>query len=255
MKWLTLLLCLFANTVFGQTWHVWDTPNFEVWSIDRSQGESLYATIEQTQDQIYRRWGLEPVRFSTRCKVWVAPNKELMNTLFHLPDGSFSKIHRDASGKIDETDIYILWDKDAVLSPLTVVCLAEYDLNFWAIRGMSILNQPIPKIRSKLLALKNQSFPIKSIFSITEAQWVAMTEDNRHLFDVQSAALCLMLRKEFGQDICLGTMKKGSSLTLTGFPTFDSIDKTFKRFVNYVVADIEQKRMPDDYLIIKNNKE
>lgn len=280
MKWVAIgLIFLFSNVCYGQrlvsnvklptvddstttpniTWNVWDTPNFEVWSIDKGQGEQFQASIEVLRDWVYRRWGfvnrynITP-NFNVKCIIYCVPNSELMISLFHLAGPAFVSQNRNV--------LWVILDRKAteVIPPvLTVVCFRE-QISFWAVRGTSVLNSTLPQIGSKfapfktMLETNQQIWWSKSLFEMTETQWLQLTEEQKKLYDSQAAALCLMLRKEFGQDICLQTITKPMTenrmSVIVGFRDYVDLDATFKRFMYYMAVDIQSGRMPTEYLLI-----
>ena len=67
-------------------------------------------------------------------------------------------------------------------------------------RGMSNPNNDPRYMGSKDVARKEQfTHSAEQVFSTTDDEYNKQTNENKNLFDQQSACLCLMLRKEFGE--------------------------------------------------------
>lgn len=249
-------------------WNKWDTTNFTILSIDEAQGKYLFENIEQMKKWALTRWGLPDIKFSAQCKVLCVPNKDLMKKLFRL-ENSQGEIRRNQDGSLSLTVLWLVLDgKPAEVIPpsLTMVCLAELEQSqrmrvpFWAVRGMSALNGTLPQIRNDLSALgghlgkDDRMYFGTKLFAMTEDEWKKSDGELRMLYDRQAAALCLLLRKEFGQNNFHKFMSTNSSEqdlnNVYGFRGYDEFNRTFERYMLNLSRDIQGSRTPDDYLQI-----
>ena len=137
-------------------------------------------------------------------------------------------------------------------------------MGFWFKRGASILNSGPVAARSRLEELANnvtqdrQLFTSKKIFSFTEQEYNQETEENREIFDQESVALCVLLRKEFGEAKLQGMLRisnKNDPETVLnavyGFNDYNHFDKSFVRFMRDLRGEITKGKVPDGYLDIK----
>lgn len=246
-------------------WDYWRTKNFGVASLDYDQGIYVSQHIEYIKAWVFSRWGLPNVDFQSECIICCVPNKELMKRLFQL-DGSYAEVSRDSSGRITKSKIWLVLDGSpagTIPPALTLVCLKEFEqttnikLNLWVYRGMAILNGTGPQIRSSLAPLgssKGKTFNIDRILNTDEAGWEKFSKEQQTVFDNESAALCLLLRKEFGQANFLRFLKNGSSeesvLEAFRFNSYQDLDLTFKRYMLYLSQDVVSNRTPEEYLQI-----
>lgn len=247
-------------------WNKWDTDNFTILSLDQSQGKYLHENIESMKVWVLRRWGLpEKFRFSAECKVMCVPTKELMKKLFRL-EQSHAEVRME-NGNIKESVLWLVLDKpipaEIIPSALTVVCLREFEvvqkksIGFWAHRGMSVLNGTPEQIEIVLgiPTLTNKTYSSKTLFEMTEEKWLKLSADKKASYDRVVTALCLLVRKEFGQDNYWNlAVTKGSEQNLNntlGFLSYSEFDATLKRYVNNLSNDIMiGNRTPTRYLQI-----
>lgn len=248
-------------------WNKWDTENFTILSLDAGQGKYLHDNIEQMKTWVLSRWGLPDVKFSAECRVLCVPNQQLMKKLFRL-DQSHGEVRRNKDGKIELSVLWLVLDKkpaEVIPPSLTLVCLAELEsrnlkMDYWTVRGMSLLNGTLPQIRSELaplsgvIAADNKIFFSQKLFATTEEDWKKLSVEQRRLFDQESAALCLLLRKEFGQDNLLKFISTGGGeqnfASVYGFQSFQVFDSTLKSYMTNLAQDVAQNRTPNSYLQI-----
>jgi hypothetical protein len=254
-------------------WNKWDTANFTILSIDEAQGRYLFENIEQMKTWVLSRWGLPDVKFSAQCKVLCVPNKDLLKKLFRL-DNSQGEVRRNQDGTLNMTVLWLVLDtKPAEVIPpaLTQVCLSEFEqsqrLKFplWTYRGMSILNGTLPQIRADFGSLggridtDQRMFFGNKLFMLTEDEWRKSDVETKKLYDQQAGAMCLLLRKEFGQKNFHSFMSlQGSEQDLAkvyGFRGYSEFDSTYKRFMKNLSADVTSGRTPDAYLQISPSSE
>lgn len=267
----------------NKNWNRWETENFVILSLDPKQGSYLYNNIEKIKTWALMRWGLPDIPFPRRtyksgqpaepgCMLVCVPDKEYLKKLFRL-ESSQSEVQIDDKNQIARSVAWISLDQSpAEIIPfaITTICLKEFEqitgtkFNPWLYRGMSYLNATLPQIRQTLSPLaaqvqQNQKiFFSKAIFEMTEDEWSKLEKPQQQLFDAESAAMCLLLRKEFGQDNFLSFLRGGATeqnLAKTfGFRSYDELDATFKRYLYNLSNDINSRAAPDHYLQVSPPK-
>ena len=239
-------------------WNKWNTNNFTILSIDQDQGEYLYKNIEAIKTWSITRWGFDDIKYSAECRVFCVPNKSLMKKLFGR-ETPVAEVMYDENNKIKLSGIWLVFDGqpiDSIPAQLVLVNLKEIEqttgnkFNFWFYRGSFVLNHSVQSIKG-LLNNGTIGFENKSLLSTTESQWAELDQDKKNQFDFQSACLCLLLRKEYGQKNMTNFVKNPDPKAVIGFKTDDEFGLTCIRFSSNLVADIKNGRTPDDYLIIK----
>jgi hypothetical protein len=255
----------------GLQWNRWTSKNFTVCALNDTQAQYLHQHLELVKGWVFARWGLYDADLSAECKVIVVDKPELFKKLFGL-DATRVEVRRDASGKIKENVIYLLatgLPSRTVPGPLTEVCMAElaqkYNVKFapWATRGMAALNGSLDQIRERAAELKlvlDKNEPMyftKGLMELDADGYKKLDEGKKRLFDNCAMMLCLMVRKEFGQDSYLKLMREASEggpeaavAAVVRFPTFAAFDRSFKQFVEDLTSDIAAGKTPDSYLQI-----
>ncbi|MEI7488402.1 MAG: hypothetical protein WCJ72_13535 [Chryseobacterium sp.] len=247
-------------------WNRYITTNFTILSIDNDQGYWMKNNLEDIKIWCLTRWGFSDIKFSKECRIFCVPNKNLLKKLFNL-DSSKIEIRK----KNDEIEITAMWlvldDKPSKVLPiyLTEIILAEFEssnlvkLPLWSKKGMSSLNGMIDDIKLDLSNLSNvKIYDIQTILNMNEQQFVKLGQDKQKLFINQSVALCLLLRKEFGElklhSFLKTSFKSGSNESVKkvlGFKDYSDFEKTYVRYIDGLSKDITNKVIPDSYLQIK----
>lgn len=253
-------------------WNRYTTPNFTILSIDDSQGKWLAANLEKIKTWCVTRWGFPDFKFSKECRVMCVPNKNLMKKLFNLTE-SRCEVRRNKDGGVDMTVMWlILDDKPAKTVPiqLSQVAFAEFEnthnvkFGWYARRGMSILNGTPQDIRQHLAVLGNTVnrdspvFVSEKMFTMTEEDYAKAKQEDQMVFDSQAVALCLMLRKEFGEAKMQGFMRLSSRnnpqsvlQAIYGFRSYQHFDASYARYMRDLTNDIARGKTPDLYLEIR----
>lgn len=249
-------------------WNRYTTDNFTILSIDDAQGRWLKENIEQIKKWSMARWGFPEVRFSKECRIFCVPNKSLMKKLFGI---EHSKIEiRKKDGRFEMTALWLLLDDkpSRTVSPsLTMACLSDFEnthnvtIGWWFKRGASQLNGTPQDIRTQIAYLgETLKSPLSSekMFTMTEEDYLKETPENRQIFDRQAAALCLLLRKEFGEAKLQGFLRissrNGSQEVLRliyGFNGFADFDNSYFRFMRDLNREVLGNKTPDSYLEIR----
>lgn len=257
-------------------WNRYTTKSFVIMSIDDAQGKWMSGNMELVKSWCLERWGFPDFQFTKECRVFCVPNKALLKKLFNLDD-SKAEI-RKTNGKIEISAMWLVLDDkpSRVIPPqLTKICFAEFEqrhnvtIPFFAKNGMALLNGTIPDIRGHIVSLgttvqKDQPiFISEKMFVMTEDEYVKQTPENKKIFDQQSVALCLLLRKEFGEAKLQGFLRmsvrnspKDVLQVVYGFNSYAQFDQSYLRFMRDLSREVNQQRTPDSYLEIRpvNNK-
>lgn len=252
-------------------WNRYTTKNFTIMSIDNAQGKWMSENIDNIKTWCVERWGFPDFQFTKECRIFCVPNKVLFKKLFNLDESKVEIRRKD--GTIEITAMWlVLDDKPARVIPrqLTQICFAEFEqkhnvaLPFFAKHGMGILNGTIPDIRNDMVYLggvvqKDQPiFVSEKMFSMTEDEYSKSTAENKKIFDCQAAALCLLLRKEFGEAKMQGFLRmttrnspKDVLYVVYGFTSYAQFDQSYLRFMKDLSREVGQQRTPDSYLEIR----
>jgi len=247
-------------------WNRYTAESIVVLSIDDGQGKWLSENINKIRSWCLTRWGFPESNFTKECRVFCVPNKELLKKLFNLEQ---SKVEL-------RNDMTVIWvaldDKPAKIIPplLTQICLAEFEakhnvkIGWWFKRGASQLNGIVPDIRQSISGLSDMLksdqpiFVSEKMFTMTEEDYLKESVENRKVFDQEAIALCIMLRKEFGEAKLQGYLRIASRnnsqdvlKVVYGFSGYGHFDKQYIRFMRDLTADVLNNKTPDSYLEIR----
>lgn len=221
-------------------WNKWDTENFIILSIDKNQGYKLKNEIEEIKSWILDRWGFDDVNFNSDCKVILVSNRDLFKKLFKL-ETPRCEVRKDG----DKISLSAIWISNEDLNKLpyvlSEVCFSEIEQQYKRTlpvhikKGMSYLN----KDASELSELKNASiFTYEKLIS-------EKSPDEK-----QCAILCLLFRKEYGQD---NFLKYAADEDLNNFSikSKENIESILNRYYNNIISDLQENKVPQSYLDVK----
>lgn len=252
----------------GLVWNRWTNKNFVVCSLNDIQAQFLHKRLEFVKSWVFLHWGMHDLDFSVQCKFICVDNKDLYAKLFNL---NKTKVEiRYDSNKIKELIVFLLIDgspSNTIPIPLTEICLAEFSQKFnakfplWSYKGMSNLNGSLDQIRSNIKDLrvyldKNEYvYFSQGIMEMTREKYDLMTQDKRRLYDNCSLIFCLMIRKEFGENMYLHFLEKcaksepqESLKSILGFESYDYFDRAFFRYMKDLTNEVVLNKTPDSYL-------
>lgn len=236
----------------GLVWNKWDTENFIVLSIDKGQGLYIKNNVEDLKTLMLDKWGLPDVNFEGECKLICVSNKDLLKKIFRL-DESKVEIRRDQQGNIKLCVIWFcLENKEIPLDHLTTICMAQFEekhgkLPYFCKKGIPLLNKSTQDVKQKFLSENNLKFSIKDFFSAKE------DKTKSESYRVQSALLCLLLRKEFGQDNFVHFLHS-KSLSSFGFENDNEFEKIVNKYYENIYKDLKENKVPNNYLEINNRR-
>lgn len=243
----------------GMQWNRYATENFEILSIDDTQGKWLYENVEHLRGWIFARWGMPDLKFRTKCRIFCAPDQDTFRRLFakdqsssRLSDGgSVVWLVLDGRHHVRQTPAF-----------LTGPCLREYEiqtnvkLGLWVHRGLPILNQDLTTIRTAIGSLADvfsEDRPIywgPELFQMTDEQLARQNPAAAEWFDREAAAACLLIRKEHGVNGWRQFVQRADPAATgrTGWADFNTV---FKRFMTNLSRDVRSGETPDHYLTWK----
>lgn len=259
-------------SIEGKVWNRWTSKNFVVCSINNKQAQFLHQHLELVKSWALTRWGLYDIPFTAECRVIAVDDPVLYEKLFKMKESQVD-IRRDEKGKIKLSVLFLLLDKppsQSVPIPLTEIALAEFEQKYnttfgwWVTRGTSLLNGSLDQIKVNIKSLASslqRNDPIyfsEGLLSMTREKYYKETPEKRKLYDEAAMMLCLLIRKEFGQNKFHWMMKKTENggdgqaalKEVLGFSDYAHFDKSFKRYMYDLSRDVSANKTPDSYLQI-----
>lgn len=262
------------ESIANLKWNRYTTKNFTILSIDEKQGKWLEENIESIKKWCLCRWGFENINFSKECRIFVVPNKDMLKNLFNIVEPKV-----EIRKKNDELELSVLWlslDTDpanVIPTFITHVCLQnfqeKYKVKFdpWFERGVAELNNTIAETKTDLKGIaknvieNNPMFTTEKLFNFKADDFYKLSESKQQLFDNQSLALVLMLRKEFGEtklhNFVKNVPESGYQMMLNkiyGFQNYDHFDKSYFTYLKDISNEIIKNKVPDSYLEITPRK-
>ncbi len=244
----------------NKQWNRWTTKNFVICSINDGQAQYLHSNLEKIKEWLLTRWGFENFDFKYECRLICVDDPVLYKKMFGIDK---SKVEF----KDNLVVIFLLLnDKPAktVPLPLTEACLVQLEKSnnikfpLWFHRSMALLNGSISDIRNDLTILKSDidkdtpMFFGDDLLKMTEDKFIKLAPEQQALFDRNSLAFTLMVRKELGQAKLIDCLKTGQISDFT--PA--QLDIVFKNYMVDLTNDIvgaSKKMTPDSYLQIKRD--
>lgn len=256
----------------GKVWNRWTSKNFVVCALNDGQAQFLHKHLELVKTWTYERWGLNDTDFAAECRVICVDDGRLFRKMFQIDSSRVET--RMEGGRIKLSVIFLLANESpskVLPAPLTEVCLKEFEQKYqlvfpvWARRGMALLNCSLESITTNFLALKtsldsdSQMFFAKGLLTCTPETYAGYDPNMKLLFDRSSAAFCLLVRKEFGQDALLrllvsGQLGAAAVKEVLGFNDEAQFDRTFKRYMVDLTNDLSTGKTPMSYLQIKEKR-
>lgn len=241
------------------TWNKWETESFIILSIEKDHGLSLKGSLESLKDECSERWGLEKTSLKAKCKVVCVRDAEMLKRFFGV-DSPRAETRRDSSGKISTSAIWLDFKRIQELPSLVMfICASDGSFGsnkLYIQRGMSLLSLPSERVKSELKQSGKLDFA--EVSSLNSEKWFDLSPQDRALFDRRSALVCLMLRKEFGQERFLnflsGSQDQDSVRSVYGFGDAAEFNGTLNRYSENLSKDIGEGITPDSYVTVKGAK-
>lgn len=231
-------------------WNKWDTANFIVLSIDKSQGVYIKNNIEKFKLDFEKKWGLEKNNFSLPCKILCVPDDKLLGRFFSL-DLPRAETRKDSDGSLSSA----IWSdfnrlNDNINQLIGVVCLEHSKNSLLLKRGIPLLEKSLDLLKSDFS--EAIEIDVKKMFGANREFWVSLKSEDRDNFDKSAALICLFLRKEFGiakfEKFISSDQSESSLKSIYGFD-WETFSKTLKRYSENLSNDIKNQKMPDEYLM------
>lgn len=231
------------------------TKNFIIYGVDQQQIKEVREHIEHFKNKVLLDWDLPNIDFKTPVVIVCVPTSDIMREIFRSDDSTWE----------DQKGVATVWILPTAslesLLPAAILpaCISQiekvynYKCPLWFVRGATYLTKSTPEAKARLASLEPMVTANQPLYYghdmliMTAEQWAAQTPDLRNLFDVQSIALVLMVRKELGVRKLISFIQSNKISTL-GFTTDESFDKTYRRYVTYLTADAKNGIIPDKYL-------
>jgi hypothetical protein len=234
-------------------WNKWDTKNFIVLSIDKSQGLFLKRYVEDVKISFQERWGLKKYDFSTQCKILCVPDNKFLFKFFNI-EQSHAEVKKNSEGLFSSA-IWVSYEEiDKIDYLISSVCLDVYSSKFFVKRGIIKLeNKSIESLKNSLSNFNEIN--INEVLETDENKWLSLSSDQKEKFDNAAAVLCLLLRREFGIDkfsLFVNSKQEADDIvSIYGFSDLESFSKTLNRYAKNLSEDIKSGRTPNKYLILK----
>lgn len=250
-----------SNDLKDLVWNRYTTENFTILSIENYQGKWLNSNIENIKNWCLKRWGIPNFKFKKECRIMVVPNKDLLKKLFNITESRY-EIRKSK----DDLEILAVWIViasdgdllDTVPYFVTTCSLIEFNYinnyknNFCLINGMSKLNESLTKIKKTKDYKFDLDVKTKNLFSISDDNIKKMKQEEKIDFDSKSLILCLMLKKEFGENKFLRFfMSNKNTEDSIGYIyrfTPDNFDKSYNTYCKDLLNELEKNKVPDSYL-------
>lgn len=240
--------------VKGLVWNKWDTDNFIILSLDKSQGYKLFRNIEEVKKESLEKWGFANLAAENDCKIVCVSNDDLLKKLFRL-EKTHAEVIKDGSGNFSSS-IWTTNNSDISAEILYVFLLQDDKLKWWVKRGIyNLTKNEIKDIKSNIPETPEN---LSKIVAITEKDWQNKSDLEKKDFDKNASLLCLFLRKEFGQNNFIEILKSAQTekeiAEVLGFKNSEDFEKVFKRYSQAIYKDKMENKIPDDYLKIQGVK-
>lgn len=241
------------------TWNKWETENFIILSIDKDHGLSLKSSIESIKDAHAERWGINKSNLSAKCKLICVRDPEMLERFFGV-ESPRAETRKDIYGKTSVSAIWIDFDRIQQLPSLVaMICSSDGsagDNNLYVQRGISLLSLPAKMIKSELSQSSMVDF--SEVLSFSSEKWFSLSPQERSALDRKAALICLMLRKEFGQEKFLNFLSSSQDqdaiIKIYGFRDLSEFNSTLNRYSQNISNDIIEGKTPDSYVTVKEAK-
>lgn len=254
----------------GLQWNRYVNGNFTILSIDDRQGAWLNKNINKIFDSCSVRWGLEPIELKQECRIFCVPNQKLLKKLFNL-DKPKSDIRKNEDNSISINVIWVCmeeFNKEFLFPYLTHISFSgNRNYPFWFARGSELLGHPVDDIVLLLKGPLNNFLSCEEVLSLSNSEYLNLTEENKDSFDKQSILLCMMLRKELGQFRLVSLLNKVNGqdmsdqhLLLTnfkivyGYRSLEDLNLKYRSYCNDLLKEISSNKVPNSYFLIKEVK-
>ena len=234
-------------------WNKWDTTNFTVLSLDKTQGLLLKDSLEKMRESILESWGLPSGDSLVRCKLVCVPDRKTLGKLFNIESPRF-EVRHSSDGKVSVCAIWIDNESLHVLPSLVAsVCVSDSlsTAKISPVLQNGIVALSVSPKRTREILGKHLAVDSKAVFGMTGEAWSAAKD--KETINGKCALICLMLRKEFGREafshFVTSAQNEDSIRLIFGFDGYKEMTKTLDRYSANLAEDIKNGQTPDGYLV------
>lgn len=230
-------------------WNKWDSENFVILSLNKAQGQRIKSEVEHIRSSFFGELGVSVPQAKSACKIVCVPDAASLKNLFGL-DGSHWETKKDSSG-VASSAIWLNQEEMEVFPFLLLsVCLEDAfpDGKWCVLRGSSLLGNDSDRLRSLFKEIPKSK--VEDLLRATKESWQKMKPEQRLEFDKASAAMCLLLRREFGRKKLANFFVEKDPVSSLGFGDNLEFDKTLARYSENLSSDVRNGLTPDKYLIL-----
>lgn len=247
-------------------WNRYTTPNnFVILSLDDNQGKWLSQNLDGLRSSFLSRWGFEDFKSKIEIRVFCVPDQNILKKLFSIEGPRLEK-------RENLVAMWVILNDNLVsgFSPyLQEAVLCDYELNskkelpFWFKRGSVLLSNDTAYVNQQLKSLKDvldqqKIFSMDRVFKMEAEAFDKESPESKSLYDQQAAALCLMLRKEFGGiklrgflDSCANEGVEKSLHAIYNFNGVNHFSKQYQHYLRDLCSQAVQDKILASYLEIK----
>lgn len=247
-------------------WNRYTTKsNFVVLSLDDNQGKWLSENLDGLRTSFLSKWGFDDFKSTVEVRIFCVPDQNLLKKLFSIDKPRIEKrenliamwlvlsdnLSSDLSSYLQEA---VLYDYELSL---------KKELPFWFKRGAVVLSNNAEQVNQQLKNLKNsfdekKTFSADRVFKMEPEAFDKEGQDLKDMYDQQAAALCLMLRKEFGGlklknflESCSSQGVEKSLNTVYHFNGVNHFGKQYQHYLKDICSQAVEDKIALSYLEIK----
>lgn len=239
-------------------WNRWTTDKFSIHALNKDIGLYLYNNVEEIKQEVNNNWGIPSFDFEHEIRIFCCPSETTLHKLFNINKTSFEY-------KEDKKVIYV-WlvlndsNLESLKSLIMSVSLIELEYHYkytfplWIHRGMPLLSVNSEKVKESLAFITetNKVRKVDNLIKTDYSEYGELDEVSKKSFDISSSLLCLMIRKEFGQNNFHKCMLKNVDIvSYLRFKDAESFGEKYRQYCGYLRNDYLTNKINENYLIIR----
>ena len=255
----------------GMQWNRYVSGRFTILSVDDETGRNLAEVVNPIKSEILSKWNFADFELQHEIRIFCVPNQSILKKLFGTSEEKFEN-------RLDTEDkVLAIWitlpsgfsaKSPTIYAHISQAVFSEYEalsgikLGYWFIEGARTLNGHPAAVKETLQPLASgvqsgEIFFSKSVLEMDKDTYLELSKENKALYDAEATALCLMLRKEFGQ-VKLNSFFKNANHDydavfpkVYGFKNCKDFDSKFTVYLKDLSKCNTEGRIPSDYLTIE----